>query len=266
MVKDFQGGKPFNKGGSGGKPFNKGGPGGKPRPGAKVLVKPHRLPGIYTVSMGREEAIATRNMTPGEGVYNEKRVSVLQGEEKIEYRVWNPFRSKIAAAVVGGIKDINIKPGYKVLYLGASSGTTVSHVSDLVGENGIVYAVEFSNRSGRDLVNMSKKRPNIVPIIHDARKPMDYRFLLGMVDTVFADVAQPDQARIIAENSKCFLKNGGHFMISIKANCIDSTLEPKVVFEQEINRLKEYGLKPQMKLTLEPYERDHAIVVGAFRP
>ena len=84
------------------------------------------------------------------------------------------------------------------MYLGASSGTTVSHVSDIVGEGGLVYAVEFSNRSGRDLVNMAKKRPNIVPIINDARKPMEYRYLVGMVDTVFADVAQPDQARIIA--------------------------------------------------------------------
>lgn len=85
-----------------------------------------------------------------------------------------------------------------MLYLGAASGTTVSHVSDIVGPEGLVYAVEFSHRVGRDLVNMAKKRTNIIPIIHDARKPNDYRFLVGMVDVVFADVAQPDQARIIS--------------------------------------------------------------------
>ena len=80
------------------------------------------------------------------------------------------------------------------------------------------------------MVNMAKKRTNIIPIIHDARKPHDYRFLVGMVDVVFADVAQPDQARIISENVHMYLKNGGKFLISIKANCIDSTNEATVVF------------------------------------
>jgi rRNA 2'-O-methyltransferase fibrillarin len=103
-----------------------------------------------------------------------------------------------------------------------------------VGPEGVVYAVEFSHRVGRDLINMAKKRTNIIPIIHDARKPLDYRFLVGMVDMVFADVAQPDQARIIAENSHMYLKNGGHFLISLKANCIDSTNEPDVVFANEV--------------------------------
>lgn len=125
-------------------------------------------------------------------------------------------------------------PGGRVLYLGGASGTTVSHVSDIVGPTGIVYAVEFSHRVGRDLVNMAKKRTNIIPIIHDARKPQDYRFLVGMVDVVFADVAQPDQARIISENAHLYLKNGGRFLISIKANCIDSTNEPEVVFANEV--------------------------------
>ena len=120
-------------------------------------------------------------------MYNEKRISVddrVTGE-KIEYRVWNPFRSKIAAAILGGVKDIFIKPGAKVLYLGAASGTTVSHVSDIVGKEGVVYAVEFSHRSGRDLVNMAKKRTNVVPIIADARKPLEYRILVLIIFYLF---------------------------------------------------------------------------------
>ena len=108
---------------------------------------------------------------------------------KTEYRVWNPFRSKIAAAVVGGIGNIYMKTGSKVLYIGAASGTTVSHVADLVGPTGCVYAVEFSKRSGRDLVNMAKKRTNVIPIIEDARHPQKYRMLMPMVDVIFADVA-----------------------------------------------------------------------------
>lgn len=71
-----------------------------------------------------------------------------EAPEKLEYRVWNPFRSKLAASILSGVDNIHIKPGSKVLYLGAASGTSVSHVSDLVGPEGSVYAVEFSHRSG----------------------------------------------------------------------------------------------------------------------
>ena len=88
-----------------------------------------------------------------------------------------------------------MKPGSKVLYLGAASGTSVSHVADIVGPTGAVFAVEFSHRSGRDLINMATRRTNVIPIVEDARKPMAYRMLLPMVDVIFADVAQPDQAR-----------------------------------------------------------------------
>jgi len=202
---------------------------------------------------------------PGDSVYGEKRVSVEVNGEKIEYRLWNPFRSKVASAILGGIDVLPMKPGDKVLYLGAASGTTVSHVSDLVGADGLVYAVEFSHRSGRDLINVAKKRTNIIPIIEDARHPHKYRMLVGMVDCVFADVAQPDQARIVALNAQSFLKNGGGFMISIKANCIDSTAKPEVVFSKEVDKLKKDGFKPKEQVTLEPYERDHAVVVGQYR-
>jgi len=102
-----------------------------------------------------------------------------------------PYQSKIAAGILGGLDDIYIKPGSKVLYLGAASGTSVSHVADIVGPEGTVYAVEFSHRSGRDLINMATHRTNVIPIVEDARHPLKYRVLVGMVDVIFADVAQP---------------------------------------------------------------------------
>ena len=207
-------------------------------------------------------------MNPGESVYNEKRVTVEDKvqETKTEYRVWNPFRSKIASAVVSGVRNIHMEPGSKVLYLGGASGTTVSHVSDLVGPTGAVYAVEFSKRSGRDLVNMAKKRTNVIPIIEDARHPQKYRMLLPMVDIVFADVAQPDQARILGINASMFVKNRGHFVISIKASCIDSTKPPEQVYAQQIEALREQKFRPVEKISLEPYERDHIVVTGMYRP
>jgi hypothetical protein len=120
-------------------------------------------------------------------------------------------------------------------------------------------------RSGRDLINMAKSRTNVIPIIEDARHPLKYRMLMGMVDTIFADVAQPDQARIVALNAGYFLKNGGHFVISIKASCIDSTAPAEAVFAREVKKLQQDNLKPKEQLTLEPYERDHAVVVGVYR-
>jgi len=255
----------FGGGGRGGSGSRGRGGFGAKRGAPKVVVEKHRHEGVF-LARGKEDVLLTRNMVPGEAVYGEKRISVEEGEGvKIEYRVWNPFRSKIAAAIFGGVENIWIKPGSKVLYLGAASGTTVSHVADIVGPTGVVYAVEFSARSGRDLINMAQKRTNVIPIVEDARHPHKYRMLVGMVDVLFADVAQPDQARILALNAHTFLKNGGHFVISIKANCIDSTVPAEHVFAQEVKKLQAEQLKPREQITLEPYERDHAVVVGVYR-
>ncbi|KAI1336125.1 Fibrillarin-domain-containing protein [Xylariaceae sp. FL0016] len=257
----------------GGRGGPRGGRGGKPggaRGGAK---EPHRHDGIF-VSRGKEDHLLTKSIAPGIEVYGEKRISVDNQSKdadgapvttKVEYRIWNPFRSKLAAAVIGGIDNTYMGPGKKVLYLGAASGTSVSHVSDIVGPTGNVYAVEFSHRSGRDLVNMAQNRTNVVPIVEDARHPLKYRMLVPMVDCIFADVAQPDQARIVALNASLFLKVGGGVVISIKANCIDSTAAPEAVFAQEVQKLRAERIKPQEQLTLEPYERDHCVVVGQYQ-
>merc|ERR1711988_54279 len=263
--KGAKGGKGKGKGGKGKGGKGKGGKGkGAPKK-AQVVIEPHRHEGVF-VCKGKDDALVTKNMAPGESVYGEKRISAEHEEQKQEYRVWNPFRSKLGATIVGGIGHMPIKPGSKVLYLGGASGTTVSHVSDMIGPEGVVYAVEFSHRPGRELTNMAKKRPNVVPIVDDARQPNRYRMLVGMVDVIFSDVAQPDQARIVALNAHMFLKNGGWFIVSIKANCVDSTAAPEVVFASEIDKLKKEKCKPKEQLTLEPYHRDHAVVTGIYRP
>ena len=229
------------------------------------LQEPHRHPGVF-VARGKEDLLITKNLRPGESVYGEKRIAVenslvpsVDGEvdslTKTEYRVWNPFRSKLAAGILGGLDEIFIRPGSKVLYLGAASGTSVSHVADIVGSKGIVFAVEFSHRSGRDLINMATHRTNVIPIIEDARHPLRYRMLVSMVDVIFADVAQPDQARIVGLNAHNYLKVGGGVVVSIKANCIDSTAAPEQVFAREVQKMKEEKIKPFEQLTLEPYER-----------
>jgi rRNA 2'-O-methyltransferase fibrillarin len=234
--------------------------------GSQVVIVPAEgHAGVFLAKSSKEDALVTLNMVPGHAVYGEKRITVENEGKKVEYRVWNPFRSKLAAAILGGVESVYFGPGSKLLYLGAASGTSVSHCSDIVGPEGLVYAVEFSRRSGRDLIEMAQKRTNVVPIIEDARHPHKYRMLVGMVDCIFADVAQPDQARIVGINAQYFLKNEGHCVISIKANCIDSTLPAETVFAGEVDKLKKMGFKPLYQLTLEPYERHHAVVTAIYR-
>ncbi|KAG8865394.1 Small subunit processome complex component [Tulasnella sp. 330] len=256
-------GAPGGRGGRGA--GGRGGGRGGSKGGANVILEPHRHPGVF-IAKGKEHLLVTKNLVPGDAVYGEKRIAIQGPDgEKTEYRVWNPFRSKLAAGILGGLDDIFIAPGKKVLYLGAASGTSVSHVADVVGPEGIVYAVEFSHRSGRDLINMAKKRTNVIPIVEDARLPNRYRMLLSLVDVIFSDVAQPDQARIVALNAHHFLKNGGHAVISIKANCIDSTAPAEAVFASEVKKLQAEMFKPLEQLTLEPYERDHAMLIAEYK-
>ena len=124
------------------------------------MVEPHRHEGVF-ICRGKEDALVTKNLVPGESVYGEKRVSISEGDDRIEYQTWNPFHSKLAAAVLGGVDQIHIKWGAKVLYLGAASGTTISHVSDIVGWDGLVYAVEFSHHSGLTSSTWPRRGPTL---------------------------------------------------------------------------------------------------------
>ena len=181
--------------------------------------------GIYNVFFpDGTKKIATKNLVPGQKVYGEDLVSF----KNEEYRLWDPTRSKLAAAVIKGIKKIPIQSGSKILYLGAASGTTPSHISDIIGPKGFEFCVEFSSRSTRDLVFLCEKRENMLPILDDARMPKNYQFIVNSVDIVYCDVAQPDQAKIIADNAKVFLKKDGYLLLAIKARSISSTKSPSV--------------------------------------
>jgi len=219
-------------------------------------VKKHKFPGVYTViEDDGSERIATKNLVPGQKVYGE-RIVKWKGEE---YRIWNPNRSKLAAAILNGLKNFPIKPGTTVLYLGIASGTTASHVSDIIDWEGKIFGIEFSPRVLRELVPLVEERRNIVPILGDATKPEEYRALVTKVDVIFEDVAQPTQAKILIDNAKAYLKSGGYGMISIKSRSIDVTKEPEEVFREVEKELSEY-FEVVERISLEPYEKDHALI------
>ncbi len=177
------------------------------------------------------------------------------------YREWDPYRSKLAAAIINGLKIMPIKQGSKILYLGVSTGTTCSHISDIIGNKGIIYGVEFSERVFYQFLELAEKRKNIVPILADARKYEEY-YWVEMVDIVYCDLAQPDEIEIAIRNSNIFLKKNGYLMIAIKARSIDVTKEPEEIFEESIEKLKNSGFEIKEVIILEPYEEGHAMVIS----
>ena len=210
-----------------------------------------------------EKHLATLNLVTGNNVYGEKVVTY----KKDQYRIWDPFRSKLAGALKKGLRKLPITNGTKVLYLGASTGTTVSHISDIIGFSGIVFAVEPAVRVARELIeNVASKRRNVVPIVEDARKPQSYFSVFGKVDVVYCDIAQPDQTDIAIGNCRVYLKPRGAMLIIIKTRSIDVTMEPKAVIAQEAKRLEENGFHIDQIINLDPFDKDHGIIYAIYYP
>ena len=203
-------------------------------------------PGVFILEVDGQKRLATRSddLVP---VYGER---ILEG-----YRLWDPFRSKLAALLLKGRSTRPVLArDAMVLYLGAATGTTVSHVSDIV-RDGLVYAVEFSPRSMRDLVRLCERRKNIVPILADAAMPEEYAFLVESVDLVYQDVAQRNQAEIASRNCARYLKSGGELILMLKTRSVDVTASPQAVLQAEMKNMQ--GLDLLQVMDLLPFHQDH---------
>lgn len=197
----------------------------------------------------------TRNMVPGKAVYGEG----LTTQGGVEYRKWDAARSKLAAYLKLGGRVWPFRAASSVLYLGAGSGTTVSHLSDLSRE-GSVVAIEISPRVFRDLVAVAETRPNLIPILADAARPETYRSHVTPVDVLYQDVAQRDQEGIFLRNVE-FLKAGGTGLLMLKARSVDVAARPSDVYEHARSVLSRQGLEILDLRALGPFEQDHAAIV-----
>ena len=216
---------------------------------------------FFWIKSEGQKRLATENMVPGNQVYKEKLIT----KKNIEYRLWDPFRSKLAAAIMNELEYFPFENKSKILYLGASTGTTISHISDIVGTSGIVFGVDHANRVTRDFLDrVASYRKNIVPIFQDARKPKEYFSVFGKVDVVYVDIAQPDQTQIAIENCEMFLKKGGYFFLVIKPRSIDVTKSPAKIIDKEVEKLKSKFNVLQI-IDLHPYDKDHAMIITKFK-
>ncbi|PSP75260.1 fibrillin [Halobacteriales archaeon QS_3_64_16] len=194
-----------------------------------------------------EPQLATR----GTPVYGER----TEGE----WRLWDPRRSKVGAMYEKGL-DLRLDGGEKVLYLGAASGTTASHVADFAR---CVYAVEFAARPVRDLVGVADGRSNLFPLLEDVRTPASYAHVVEPVDALIQDVATRGQAQVARANRR-FLADDGVLIMAIKARSEDVTRDPADVFESVLADLREaYEILDTERL--EPFHDDHLAVVARPR-
>jgi len=216
-------------------------------------MKQTKIPYLYQ----DKKQLFTENLQECKGikVYGEK---IIKNKNK-ELRSWMPYRSKLAAAILNGL-EIEIKKDYNVLYLGAATGTTVSHISDIT-RDGIIYAVESSPVSMKKLITVCEKRPNIIPILNDAFHPDRYASIVPSVDLIYQDISQRNQAEIFVENIKKYLKENGTGIIMVKARSINVAMKPKIAYEKVCNYLKENSLRIKQVIELEPYEKDHAVII-----
>jgi len=199
--------------------------------------------------------LLTRNLVPGKRVYNEELIQ----RDGVEYRTWDPFRSKLAAAILKGMPEDVIREGDRVLYLGASTGTTASHISDIVGPSGLVVGVEFAPRVAREFVErVARERKNVIPFVTDARDPSKYS--ITQVDAVYCDIAQPDQTEIAITNCSTLLRKNGRLLLAVKARSIDVLKDPEQVYEEEKRKLEKAGFKIELIVDLRPFEKDHVLV------
>jgi fibrillarin-like pre-rRNA processing protein len=213
------------------------------------IMRPSGLEGVFTEGA----RLYTRNFTPGRAVYGEG----LVGSGGVHFREWVPTRSKLAAFIRSGGTFFPFWKNSKVLYLGAASGTTASHIADIVAE-GVVYCVEFSPRSFRDLVPVCEGRPNMVPFLADATRPQEFSFGVSGVDVVYQDIAQKGQVQIFLKNLTAF--GAGKGMLVVKARSEDVAGDPLRIYEEAGRQLRDEGLKVEEMVRLDPMEKDHAMI------
>ncbi|MBY8982746.1 MAG: fibrillarin-like rRNA/tRNA 2'-O-methyltransferase [Candidatus Lokiarchaeota archaeon] len=225
----------------------------------KVRIRKHpKINNIFISGALERPKLYTKNLVKGKRIYGEK----LYHENEIEYREWNPYRSKLAAIILKNPSIKFLKNNQNCLYLGAASGTTISHLSDILTD-GVIYALEFAERSIRQLIQNTSERMNIIPILGDARFPLNYaKSVFTNIDIIYQDVAQPNQAEIAIRNSNYYLKEEGILILAIKSQSIDSVSKSEIIYKQEKKVLQQAGLLILESLNIQKYAANHIVIIA----
>ena len=225
---------------------------------AYIEIRNHpKFINVYVSGSPENLKLYTKNLISGERVYGERLINY----KGIEYREWDPFHSKLAALILENPITNFLNKDIRCLYLGASTGTTVSHLSDIL-DNGIIYAIEIAERSMRQLIQNTSKRPNIIPILGDARDPPSYsNSIFTDINLIYQDVSQPNQAEIAINNANYYLNKDGLIILAIKSQSIDSVSKSEKIYKDEKNTLENRGFKVLDNVNIHKYAANHVIFV-----
>lgn len=215
-------------------------------------MQPHKIFELYTD--GRN--LFTKSLALGKVHFDER----IWREQGAEFREFDPTRSKLSAMVQKGCTNIGIRKNDIILYLGASHGYTISFVSDIVGNDGLIFGIDPAPRVMRDLTFLAEERKNIVPLLADANHPEEYASRVCTADIVYQDIAQRNQADIFIRNCNLFLKKGGYGLLAVKARSIDIKLKPKFIFEEMRKQMEKLFTVIDYRI-LEPFEKDHCMII-----
>lgn len=216
-----------------------------------------KFPSVFEHETDKGKSLFTKSFLPGVKHFGEFTLV----ENNTEYRFWDPFKSKLAAALAKKLAQTGIREGDKVLYLGASHGYTPSFVSDIVGRKGFVFCLDSSARVVRDLIFVAEQRSNMTPILADANQPKTYQHLVCAVDVLYQDIAQKNQVEIFLKNADMYLKGGGFGLLAFKARSVDVTKNPKLLYKQVMEDLEKHHLVVVDHRQLDPFEKDHTLFV-----
>lgn len=226
---------------------------------SQIEIRKHpKFFNVFTSGPTEKSRLYTRNDDRGNRVYGERLIDYKENE----YREWDPFRSKLAALIFENPITNFLTDDLNCLYLGASSGTTISHLADIV-TNGIIYGVEFAERSIRQLIQNTSRRKNIIPIFADARYPNQFaKSLFSRINLIYQDVSQPNQAEIALNNCNYYLSDNGILVLAIKSQSIDSIQKSEKVYAQEKKVLEEGGYEIIESINIHKYAANHIMLLA----
>jgi fibrillarin-like pre-rRNA processing protein len=210
-------------------------------------------PGVFRD--GRD--LFTRNARPGERVYGEE----LRSDGGVEYRRWDPFRSKFAAFLLKQ-GSVELGPGVRrLLYLGGAHGTTVSHLAEVWPEAEL-YVVEKSPVSFAPLLALARRRSNVLPLLVDAQLPERYAADVGLVDLLYQDLAQRNQVAIFLENARTCLAPGGRGLLMLKVRSVTQRRPAAAVVREARGQLERAGFAVRAEVDLAPFSREHVALLA----
>ena len=215
---------------------------------------------IFWVTVRNEKKLATLSNLSTNQDYEENLVE-MNGKQ---YSIWNPYTSKLAAAIINGLEIFPILKKTKILYVDPATEKTVKHISDIVGINGKIFVVRDVMKNSKNfLEQIVKNRSNIFTIIPDKTNPARLTGMTEMVDVIYIDIAEHNQTEIAIQNCKNHLRIGGFLMLIVPTKNIDFTNNPSKKNQEERKKLQtSFDIIQEINLT--DFFKEYSMVIAKY--